>query len=108
MSQEDIGYMQAQIKVYRNEVLYDEFAFNVFDGKYQTETELVRAEFEAIDDPAGQVDKVVTLLVKVAEDDYAIAMLIPVHQSSEWEINKISEEYTVAVYCILAGEQPNA
>ena len=103
MTQEDIGYMLAQIKIYKNSELYDEFAFNAYDGKYQTKTELIRAEFEAIDDPAGKVNKVVTLLIKVAEDNYSMAMLIPVHQSSEWEINKISEKYTVAVYCILGA-----
>ena len=104
MNQENIGYMQAHIKIYKNNEPYDEFAFNAYDGKYQTETDLVRAEFEPIDDPAENVDKVVTLLIKVVQDNYAIAMLIPVHQSTEWEINKISEVYTVAVYCIL-GEQ---
>ncbi|GAA0213723.1 hypothetical protein GCM10009123_21170 [Kangiella japonica] len=95
--------MQVQIKVYRNERLYDEFAFNTHDEKYKTETELVRAEFEAIDDPAGKVDKVVSLLVNVNEDNYTIAMLIPVHQSSEWEVSRISENYTLAVYCILGS-----
>lgn len=96
--------MQAHIKIYKNNGPYDEFAFNAYDGKYQIQTDLVRAEFEAIDDPAEKVDKVVTLLIKVAQDNYTIAMLIPVHQSSTWEINKISEEYTVAVYCILGGQ----
>ena len=103
MTQEDIDYMQAQIKIYSSNELYDEFAFNAYDGKYQVNTELVRAEFEAIDDPAGEVNKVVTLLLTVAEDNYTIAMLIPVHQSSGWEISRISEEYTVAVYCILGA-----
>lgn len=101
---QDIGYMQVHIKVYRNKELYDEFTFNAHDGKHQTETVLVKSEFEAIDDPAGKVEKVVTLLAKVVEDNYTIAMLIPVQKSSEWEINKISDIYTVAVYCILGGE----
>jgi len=103
MIQDDIGYMQAQIKIYKNNEPYDEFAFNAHDGKFETETGLVRAEFETIDDPAGEVNKVVTLLIKITDDNYTIAMLIPVHQSSEWEINNISEQYTVAVYCILGG-----
>lgn len=51
MTEEDIGYMQAHIKIYKNNETYDEFAFNAYDGNFQTKTELVKAEFEAIDDP---------------------------------------------------------
>ena len=57
-------------------------------------------QFEIIDDPAGQVDKLVTLLIKVAEDNYTIAMLIPVHQSDVWEVSEISDVYRVEFYCI--------
>ncbi len=100
ISIQDIGYMQVHIKLYRDEKLYDEFAFNAVDGKFQTKTDLVSAEFETIDDPAGLVDKVVPLLINVAKDDYTIAMLIPVHQSSEWETVVVSETYIVGFYCI--------
>ena len=97
---EDIGYMQVQLKLFRNDQLYVEFAFNAYDGKYQTVTDLIKSEFEIIDDPAGQVDKLVTLLIKVAEDNYTIAMLIPVHQSDVWEVSEISDVYRVEFYCI--------
>lgn len=96
----DIGYMQVHIELYRNNELYDQFAFNAHDGKYQTNTELTHSEFETIDDPAELVEKLVTLLIKVAYDDYTIAMLIPVHKSTDWETTKISEVYTVRFFCI--------
>ena len=102
MSQ-DIGYMQVHVKVYRDDSIYEEFAFNSYDEKYLLGTDLVTYESQAIDDPAGKVEKVVTLLIKVRDDDYTIAMLIPVHQSTEWESLVISERYEVMFYCIEAG-----
>lgn len=101
----DIGYMQVHIKVYRNDEVYEEFAFNAYDDKSPLETDLVTYESQAIDDPAGEVEKVVTLLIRVREDDYRIAMLIPVHQSAEWESSIISEKYTVMFYCIEGGSK---
>ena len=100
----DIGYMQVHIKVYRNDDVYEEFAFNAYDEKSPLETDLVTYESQAIDDPAGGVEKVVTLLIKVSDDNYRIAMLIPVHQSEEWETSIISEQYTVMFYCIEGGK----
>jgi hypothetical protein len=97
---QDIGYMQVHVKVYRNDSVYEEFAFNAYNEKHPFETDLVTYESQAIDDPAAQVEKVVTLLIKVRDDNYRIAMLIPVHQSEEWESTKISEEYIVMFYCI--------
>ncbi len=90
----EIGYMQVHIRLYKNSVLYDEFAFNVFDKKHQVKTNLVIVEFKANE------EKCTELLVKILEDNYTISMLIPFHQSTEWEIVTISEEYVVGFYCL--------
>jgi len=100
----NIGYMQVHIKIYKNKILYDEFAFNACDGKFQTETDLIKSEFEIINDPSEKVEKVVTLLAKIIKDNYTIALMIPVHSSSEWEIIEISEVYIMTVFCILNDE----
>ena len=93
-------HMQVHVRLYKAGALYDEFAFNAVDGKYQTKTSLTSSTFESTDDPEGLVEKLVNLVIRVNDDDYSIAMLIPVHQSTEWEIVKISEVYTVGFYCI--------
>ena len=97
----DIGYMQVQMRLYRNDKLYEEFAINAFDECFCVKTELISSEHKAIEDPADENKKVVQVIIKVFDEDYTIAMLIPVHQSDKWEIIEPSEQYSVAFYCIL-------
>ena len=104
MINHDIGYMQVQMRLYRNDELYEEFAINAFDVCFCVKTPLVSSEHKAIEDPADENKKVVQVIIKVFDENYTITMLIPVHQSDKWEVIVVSDEYTIGFYCIL-GKQ---
>lgn len=97
----EVGYMQVHIRLYRNKLPYEEFVINTFDECFFVKTRLVSSEHKAIPDPQDDTKKVAQMIIKVDEDDYTFTLLIPIHQSKEWEITHISEEYSVGFYCIL-------
>lgn len=100
----NIGYMQVQMRLLINGDIYDTFAINCFDECFSVKTDLISTEHKAIEDPADSAKKLVQVIIKVLKDDYTITMLIPVHQSDEWEMIKVTDQYSVIFYCIL-GEQ---
>ena len=104
MIEHDIGYMQVQMRLYRNDELYEEFAINAFDECFCVNTQLILSEHKTIEDPADENKKAVQVIIKVLDEDYTITMLIPVHQSDKWEVIVVSNEYTIGFYCIL-GKQ---
>lgn len=107
MSQEDIGFMQVQLKIYRNAEAYDFFAINAYEQKYCTETDKLTAEFEVLKDAGGVEGYCVSLVIKFKTDGATAVLLIPVHQSDEWEVVKPLSDYTIGFYCIL-GEVPKS
>ena len=101
--EQEIGYMQLHIHVYRKGELYAEFAINAYDECHIVKTELISSEYKTIVDPADKNKKVVQVIIKVLETNFTIAMLIPVHQSENWEAINQLEEYSVNFYCILGS-----
>ena len=97
----DVGYMQVHLRVYAKSELYDSFAINAEDGCYKLETNLVSSHHEIIDDPAKIGDKVFQINLKIFDTGSSITLHMPIHQSTEWEVVKGSEIYTIGFYCNL-------
>ena len=102
--QRDIGSMQVQFRIYVEGGFYDEFAINAYDDWCLVNTDLLSCRFQTIDDPIDGKEKAVTAVIKLREYDYTITMLVPVHQSDQWEVSTISENYAVGFYCILGAD----
>jgi len=97
----DIGFMQVHIRIYKYGEVYDSFAVNGFEQKYKVQTDKSTAEFQILRD-AGEVEGfALSLLINFNEDGCSAALLIPVHESSEWEVVKPLDEYTIGFFCIL-------
>lgn len=97
----EIGYMQVQMRLYLNGELYETFALNAFDECFCVKTDLISSEHKAIDDPDNESKKLVQVIIKVFQTKYTITLLIPVHQSEKWEFIQVSNDYSIAFYCIL-------
>ncbi len=92
--------MQVHIRLYKNATIYEQWACDIYDDKYQITTDFITAEFQTIEANG----KCAEFIIKVKENDYTIALLIPFHQSDEWEIVTVSDEYVVGYYCLLDKE----
>ena len=100
-SVDDIGYMQVHLRVYANGELYDSFAINAEEGCYKIETSLISSHHEIIDDPVTVDAKLFQVCLNVFDTASSIALHMPIHQSTEWEIVKGSDIYTIGFYCNL-------
>jgi malate/lactate dehydrogenase len=98
----DIGYMQVHLKIYRKSSLLDEFAINIFDQCFTMKREYVISEHKATVDPVNSHAKVAQIILKDLEVDYTVTIFIPFHQSEDWEVITISNEYSVVFYSIIS------
>ncbi|MCW8856224.1 MAG: hypothetical protein OQJ95_02590 [Kangiella sp.] len=97
-------YMQVHLRIYKNGTHYESIAINAKEGCYQLETDLVSSHHEVTTDPAGIHSKVFQINLNLLDSSSSVVMHVPIHQSSEWEVIKGTDIYTIGFYCIL-GEQ---
>ena len=96
--------MQVHLRIYSNGKLYDSFAVNAEEGCFKLETDLVSSHHEILDGPAQIYQKIFQIELTILETNSFIVMHIPIHQSTEWEIIKGTDIYTIGFFCIL-GKQ---
>jgi hypothetical protein len=104
MEEIDVGYMQVHFRLYANNELYASFAINAEDGAYKFENKLLSSLHEVLGDPAEVHHKIFQISLDIFETESNIVLHMPIHQSSNWEVIKGSEIYTIGFYCNL-GEK---
>jgi hypothetical protein len=102
--QHDIGYMQVHMRLYSNEKIYETFVINAFDGCYCIKTDLISSHHEVINDEAKVYDKIFQIKLEVFETDFTIMLHMPIHQSGDWEVIHVNDNYTVGFYCNLGDK----
>ena len=98
---DSIGYMQVQLRLYKDDKLFDTSAVNAFKECFRTNTKLVKIEHQIVDDESNVHAFVHQVWIKLLDSDSKFVLHIPIHQSDEWEVIKLDDNYTLAFYCIL-------
>ena len=95
--------MQVQLRLYKDEELFETSAINAYKECFSATTELLEIEHQVVDDEAKVHDYVHQVWIKLLGSDTKFVLHIPIHQSDEWEVIKLDETYTLGFYCI-SGE----
>jgi len=104
---ESIGYMQVQLRLYKDGELFDTSAINAYKECYCASTKLTEIEHQVVEDEAKVYEYVHQVWIKLLGSDTKFVLHIPIHQSDEWEVIKLGENFTLGFYCTL-GELSNA
>jgi len=98
---DSIGYMQVQVRLYKNRELYDTSVMNAYKECYLINTDLIELKHQVVPDKAEVHEYVYQVWIKLSKSDTKFVLHIPIHQSEEWEVIKLDDIYTLGFYCIL-------
>jgi len=103
---DSIGYMQVHLRLYKDGELFDTTAINAYKECHRATTKFVEVEHQVVEDEAKVYDYVHQVWIKLLDSEAKFVLHIPIHQSDEWEVIQLDENFTLGFYCLL-GELSN-